>query len=110
MEAATNNIPINSFMERHSLSQHFEVPLLALWIQHTLKILHYRADASIGDGTSRASNDFHSIFGNLLPNGDPVWDAYQIGVIELDQRALVAIVQKYFKSRSLQATSYVLCG
>ena len=42
--------------------------------QHSLKIFNYRRDPNIAYFPSRAKNDFHSIFGNLLSDRDSKGD------------------------------------
>src|SRR6185369_11553610 len=61
--------------------------------QDSLKIVLYRADASILHLPSRASNDFHSTFGNFLTHSNRVGDSDQICVLKLDPRTFVPVVQ-----------------
>ena len=50
-------------------------------------------------------NDLDSTFGNLLSHIDAIRNSDQVGILELHPRPLVAIVQKYFNSDSLQLLS-----
>ena len=61
--------------------------------QQILKIFPYCADASILHLASRALNDLHSAFGNLLPNVDTKGYAHQVSILELHPWPFVPVVQ-----------------
>src|SRR5215212_9713421 len=49
-----------------------------------------------------AVEEFDAAFGDLLADGDAEGDAYQVCVLELDARALVAVVEEDFEARAPQ--------
>src|SRR5580698_9096668 len=75
--------------------------------QHSLKIFHYRRDRNIAYFASRAQNDLHSTFGNLLSDRDSKGDSHQIRVLELNPRPLIAVVEDYVEAGCFQAGSNV---
>src|SRR5579863_8466366 len=72
-------------------------------LQRSLKIFHYRRDRNIAYFSSRAQNDLHGTFGNLLPHRDSKGDTDQVGIFELHSRALVPVIENDVKSGGFQA-------
>src|ERR1700722_831968 len=72
------------------------------------KEFHDRADPNIAHFSSRAQNDFHSTFGNLLSHRDSKGDTNEIGVLELDSRPFVAVVENQVIPLSFQSLRDVL--
>ncbi len=60
----------------------------------SLEILAYGRNLNVLLVQSRALNDFHGIFGNLLSHIDSKGDTDQIGVLELHSRPFVAIIEQ----------------
>src|ERR1700688_3709171 len=77
-------------------------------LQRSLKIFHYRRDRNIAYFSSRAQNDLHGTFGNLLPHRNSKGDADQIGIFELHSRALVPVIENDVKSSGFEANSNLL--
>src|SRR5258708_32521164 len=59
------------------------------FLAQSLEILGYGRNLNVLALESRAPNDFHGIFGNLLSHVDTKGDDYQIGVLQLHSRPLV---------------------
>src|SRR5581483_2724454 len=70
--------------------------------QSFLKVFSYCRDASILYFASRALNDFHGTFGNLLTNGHPVGDAHKVSIFELYPWPFVPVVQYHVESSGFQ--------
>src|SRR5579863_1106496 len=78
--------------------------------EHSLKVFHYCRNRNIAYFTSRALNDFHSTFGNLLSHSDSKGDTDQIGILELHPRPLVPVIEDHVKSCRLEPFCNVLGG
>src|SRR5271157_5744687 len=79
-------------------------------LPQSLEILGYGRNSNVLFVESRALNDFHSIFGNLLAHIDTKGYAHQVGVLELHPRPFVPVVQQNVVPGGLELPGDILGG
>src|ERR1700684_3511381 len=78
--------------------------------EQLLERFHNRGDPNITHFASRAQNDLHSAFGNLLSYRDSKRDTDQIGILEFDSRPLIAVVKNHVESSRFEPLRNVFRG
>ncbi len=84
-----------------------------LWLDELRADRRWLATSSIGDvggGVGEAVDEFDFAFGELLADVDAVGDADQVGVLELDAGALVAVVEQDVEAGCVEVGGDLLAG